>query len=525
MGQMVPLGTLVDVREIGGPVFVTRYNLYDRRPDHRQLLPGVSTGEAIADIDRLAARDAAAVDEDRVDRADVHADPGGQHGDLRLRLAVVCVFLALAALYESWSLPLAVILVVPLCLLCSVAGVLLTTELGEHLRADRPGGAGRPGVQERDPDRRVRPRAARARAAAVRGHAGGLPAAAAADPDDLVRVHPRRRAAGHGHGRRGRDAAVAGHRGLQRHAGVTLFGIFLTPVFFYVIQGLGEMRIFSRAAAAAVGLARCCWAALARAAVGLPAGRRHGRGCSAPAMVGAERVAAAVPRRGSAAIARRGGRQGRPTAHRTGERPAEVTSRDLPLLHRSPDLRLGPVDRLRAGGRRGRVHAAGGPVSRRHAAHRAGHRLYPGANAQTVRDTVAAPIEEQVSGVEGMIYMSSQCTNDGIYTLTVTFKLGMDSDMAQVLVQNRVSLALPVIPALVQTRDQRQEDVAQHDDDRQPGLARRPVRRHLPEQLRDDLHQGRAGPAAGRRQHHLHRPARLQPARLARPRQAGGAGT
>ena len=76
--------------------------------------------------------------------------------------------------------------------------------------------------------------------------------------------------------------------------------------------------------------------------------------------------------------------------------------------------------------------------------------FYPGANAQTVRDTVAAPIEEQVSGVEDMMYMSSQSTNDGTYRLTVTFKLGMDSDMAQVLVQNRVSLALPVIPQLVQ---------------------------------------------------------------------------
>src|SRR5436305_3626341 len=76
--------------------------------------------------------------------------------------------------------------------------------------------------------------------------------------------------------------------------------------------------------------------------------------------------------------------------------------------------------------------------------------FYPGANATTVRDTVAAPIEEQVSGVEEMMYMSSRCTNDGTYTLTVTFKLGTDADMAQVLVQNRVSLALPVIPALVQ---------------------------------------------------------------------------
>src|SRR5271166_4250254 len=75
---------------------------------------------------------------------------------------------------------------------------------------------------------------------------------------------------------------------------------------------------------------------------------------------------------------------------------------------------------------------------------------YPGANSTTVRDTVGAPIEEQVSGVEGMTYMSSQCTNDGTYNLTVSFKFGMDSDMAQVLVQNRVSLALPVIPLLVQ---------------------------------------------------------------------------
>ncbi len=74
---------------------------------------------------------------------------------------------------------------------------------------------------------------------------------------------------------------------------------------------------------------------------------------------------------------------------------------------------------------------------------------YPGADAQVVADTVAAPIEQQVNGVEGMLYMSSQCTNDGSYTLTVTFKLGVDLNMAQVLVQNRVALAQPILPDLV----------------------------------------------------------------------------
>src|SRR5260370_11575319 len=71
---------------------------------------------------------------------------------------------------------------------------------------------------------------------------------------------------------------------------------------------------------------------------------------------------------------------------------------------------------------------------------------YPGANAQVVADTVAAPIEQQVVGVENMLYMSSQSNNDGSYTLDVTFELGTNVNMAQVLVQNRVAIAEPTLP-------------------------------------------------------------------------------
>jgi multidrug efflux pump subunit AcrB len=74
---------------------------------------------------------------------------------------------------------------------------------------------------------------------------------------------------------------------------------------------------------------------------------------------------------------------------------------------------------------------------------------YPGASAQVVAETVAAPIEQQVNGVENMMYMSSQCTNDGSYTLTITFKLGVDLNLAQVMVQNRVALALPLMPDVI----------------------------------------------------------------------------
>jgi multidrug efflux pump len=163
-------------------------------------------------------------------------------------LAVICVFLALAALYESWSLPLAVILVVPLCLLCSVAGVLLThtavnifvqiglvvlvglacknailiVEFARQMQQE-----GRPRFEATQEASRMRLRPILMTSLAF-----------------ILGVVPLVIAEGAGSEMR-RSLGTAVFSGML---GVTLFGIFLTPVFFYVIQGVGETRLFAAGA-------------------------------------------------------------------------------------------------------------------------------------------------------------------------------------------------------------------------------------------------------------------------------------
>ena len=210
-----------------------------------------------------------------------------------------------------------------------------------------------------------------------------------------------------------------------------------------------------------------------------------------------------------------------PRANQSKDQPKDP-SHVLELLHRSADFRHGALHRHRDS-RRGRVldlpiaqyPEVAPPVVQVSA-------IYPGANAKTVAETVATPIELEVNGVERMLYMSSRCTNDGQMYLDVTFEVGTNLDMAQVLVQNRVSIARSQAAGRSQAaRRDHQEEIAGDPAVRQLDLARRELRPAPPEQFRLDEHQGRPGPAQGRRRRGLPRPARLQHAGLARPEQAG----
>jgi hydrophobe/amphiphile efflux-1 (HAE1) family protein len=244
-GEMVPLGTLATMREVSGPVSVTRYNLYTAAPITGNLRPGVSSGPAITAMDELAKQTLPRSMGTEWTELMFMQIRAGNTAMYVFALAVVFVFLALAALYESWSLPLAVILVVPLCLLCSVAGVLYThdsvnifvqiglvvlvglacknailiVEFAQQLRRE-----GRPRFEATTEAVRLRLRPILMTSLAF-----------------ILGVVPLVIATGAGAEMR-RSLGTAVFSGM---VGVTLFGIFLTPVFFYVLQGLGEARVFN----------------------------------------------------------------------------------------------------------------------------------------------------------------------------------------------------------------------------------------------------------------------------------------
>lgn len=244
-GQMVSLGTLVQLKEIGGPAFVTRYNLSTAAPITGVLRPGVSSGDAIRAAETVSRESLPLSMKTEWTELMFMQIRAGDTALYVFLLAILCVFLALAALYESWSLPLAVILVVPLCMLCSISGVLLS---GSSVNIFvQIGLIGLVGLACKNSILIVE--------FAKQLHTEGRPLASATEEASKRRLRPILMtsfafilgvvplviAQGAGAEMR-RSLGTAVFSGM---IGVTFFGILLTPVFFNVIQGLSETRLFS----------------------------------------------------------------------------------------------------------------------------------------------------------------------------------------------------------------------------------------------------------------------------------------
>jgi hydrophobe/amphiphile efflux-1 (HAE1) family protein len=243
-GGMVPLATIASHRPISGPVMIQRYNMYIAAPINGAPAPGVSSGEAIRlmeDSTRRQLQQEHAMSLDWTELAKLQLETGNT-AMLVFVLAVVLVFLVLAAQYESWSLPLAVILVVPMCLLCSIAGVTVArmdvnifTQIGfvvlvglacknailivEYAKAQHEGGADSFQATLAACHLRLRPIMMTSFAFIL----GVVPLVVAVGAGAEMR----------------RTLGTAVFSGML---GVTFFGIFLTPVFYYVIQRLSEWR-------------------------------------------------------------------------------------------------------------------------------------------------------------------------------------------------------------------------------------------------------------------------------------------
>ena len=239
-GGMVPLASLAGIRDVTGPVMIPRYNMYPSASINGVPAPGVSSGQAIQQMEDVVRRDLpSAMRFEWTELALLQLQTGAT-AMLVFVLAVVLVFLVLAAQYESWSLPLAVILVVPMCLLCSVAGVAFAkmdinifTQVGfivlvglacknailivEFAKARRE--ANVPGYQAtlEACELRLRPIMMTSFAFIL----GVVPLVVSVGAGAEMR----------------RTLGTAVFSGML---GVTLFGIFLTPVFYYVIQWLTD---------------------------------------------------------------------------------------------------------------------------------------------------------------------------------------------------------------------------------------------------------------------------------------------
>jgi len=239
-GQMVPLSAVAQIRDISGPVMVVRYNMYSAAPINGNASPGTSSGQAIDLMQSVAKQDLPSAMTAEWTELTLMQIMAGNTAMIVFALAVVLVFLVLAAQYESWSLPLAVILVVPMCLLCSVAGLALAhmdinifTQIGFVVLV---GLASKNAILIVEFAKQQREQGVATRQATLEACRLRLRPIMMTSFAFILGVVPLVIAEGAGAEMR-RTLGTAVFSGML---GVTLFGIFLTPVFFYVIQGLSD---------------------------------------------------------------------------------------------------------------------------------------------------------------------------------------------------------------------------------------------------------------------------------------------
>jgi multidrug efflux pump subunit AcrB len=241
-GQMVRLGTVLTLSDTSGPVSLMRYNMYSATAITGNTSPGTSSGQGIALMKQLAGQElppGMASDWTELTFLQLQA---GNTAIWVFALAVVFVFLVLAAQYETWALPLAVILVVPMCLLCSIVGIGLArmevtifTQIGFVVLV---GLASKNAILIVEFAKQQRETGAPARQATLEAVRLRLRPILMTSFAFILGVVPLVLATGAGAQMR-RSLGLAVFSGML---GVTLFGIFLTPVFFYVLQGLGRRR-------------------------------------------------------------------------------------------------------------------------------------------------------------------------------------------------------------------------------------------------------------------------------------------
>jgi multidrug efflux pump len=243
-GQMVPLGSVANVREANGPFVLTRYNMYPAAFINGAASQGTSSRQAIDLMDQVGAESlpsSMATEWTEMAYLELLA---GNTAMIVFAFAVVMVFLVLAAQYESWSLPLAVILVVPMCLLSAIAGVWIAnmdinifTQIGFVVLV---GLASKNAILIVEFAKVHREKGMSVREATLEACRLRLRPIVMTSIAFILGVVPLLLSSGAGAEMR-RTLGTAVFSGML---GVTAFGIFLTPVFFYVVEKMSESHLF-----------------------------------------------------------------------------------------------------------------------------------------------------------------------------------------------------------------------------------------------------------------------------------------